>query len=112
VARARQETVVEAGGGLGEKRDGRGGRGKGEVAGQLAKNTWRCGGISPEDEHGGDNGGEGVGDGQGMEEGDARLREAVHQNGHLVATEDLLILIPCGGAFVRVCGFCDRNHAE
>ena len=112
VARAREEAVVEAGGGLGEKWDGRGGRGYGEVASQLAKNTWRRGGVSPEDEHGGDNGGEGVGDSQRMEEGDARLRETVHQNGHFVTTEGLLILIPCGRAFLWVCGFWDRNQAK
>jgi len=39
VARTGEKAVVEAGGGLGEKRDGRGGRGEGEVAGKLVENS-------------------------------------------------------------------------
>lgn len=39
MVRTGEKAVVEAGGGLEEKRDGRGGSGEGEVAGKLADNT-------------------------------------------------------------------------
>lgn len=74
--------------------------------GQSVKDTWRCGGVAPEDEHGGHDGGEGVRSGQGLEERDSGLREAVHEDREFVAAEDLRVLIRFRHAFRWVWWSC------
>ena len=66
----------------------------------MEEDTWRGGGVSPEDEDRGYERGEGVRGGEGLEERDAGLREAVDEDRDLVAAEGLWVRLFCGVAAV------------
>lgn len=79
------EPGIEAARRLADQRDGCSAEGgEREIVGQFIQGFGWCGGVSPEDEHGGDKWGRGVRGGNRLEERDSGLREAIDEDCDLI----------------------------